>query len=276
MKLREGSKKTETAVFNSILALVKRLETADEGTILTTSANIQLLREVKSRVNRIVLNKTYKSRVNTFLNQFNQIKSSNDKYFKGVSGAFNPNRNVYKEIVRESIVATSNSLTEAGLEAAVVEPIKNNLQTAITSRQSFADLTDNLRFIIKGNEERLGSLERHITQIATDSMNQFTANYTTAVSGDLGLEFWFYSGSVVEDSRSYCVERAGKYFHTKEVEQSANEQWAGKIAGTNEGNIFINRGGWNCAHLYLPTSIEGVPRDVINRAISKGFIEPIE
>ena len=64
----------------------------------------------------------------------------------------------------------------------------------------------------------------------------------------------------------------GRYFHKKEVEDTASRDWAGKIPGTNSSSIFINRGGYNCGHQWLAVDTISVPKSVIQRAESKGYI----
>jgi hypothetical protein len=68
----------------------------------------------------------------------------------------------------------------------------------------------------------------------------------------------------------------GRYYHKKEVEESASLEWAGKIAGTNSSSIFINRGGYQCGHQWLAVDTLGVPKSARDRAQMKGYYTPKE
>ena len=135
-------------------------------------------------------------------------------------------------------------------------------------------MENDLRLHILGDNKRLGGLERYTSQITRDALNQFSRNYNQAISVDLGMQWYYYSGTVIEDTRSYCQQRAGKYFHKNEVEQVPAE-WSGRISGTNSSNIFINAGGFNCRHLWMPVLINVVPDSVVQRNIANGNYRPI-
>jgi len=151
-------------------------------------------------------------------------------------------------------------------------------------------MVDELRLIIKGDEERLGQLMRYSKQITTDGLNQFNASYNETIAKDLGLEWYFYSGGKRKTSRPFCKKYAGRYFHKKEVQDfgrrkdldgsnlcggsSKTDLCAGRVKGTNASNIWRYRGGHNCSHLYKPTLIDGVPKSVVARNVKKGYYVP--
>ena len=265
-------------MYSIILNTIKKLETDDQGNILTTNANLKLLRTLTGEIKKTIITPKYKKDLSRFLNGFEELKGINDTYYKAIaSGTLNSNKNVFNAIKNLSIDATKNSLLESGITNEIITPVQRLLEKNITTGGNFADLTESLRLDILGNSERLGKLERYTKQITTDALNQFNANYNQAVSQDLGLEFYFYNGAVKETSRSYCINRVaeGRYFHKNEVEESANEQWAGKIPSTNESTIFTNRGGYNCGHQWLAVATELVPNNVIERNINNGNYKPI-
>jgi len=132
-------------------------------------------------------------------------------------------------------------------------------------------MLEELQLTMLGDEERLGNLMRYSKQITIDAMNQFNATYNETVANDLGLEWYYYSGANRSTSRSFCKKYSGKYYHKEEVKDFASERWEGKIPATNESSIFKYRGGWNCRHVFKPTTINSVPKSVINRAKKKGY-----
>ena len=267
------SKDMWSKIFNTI----KKLETDEAGNILPNTANLRILRTLRGDIKKTILTPQYKKDLKVFLGGFEELKSINDTYYQTIaSGTLNANKQVFNAVKNISIDATKNSLTESGISKAIIEPVENLLTQNITTGGSFQDLTESLRSDILGDSTRLGNLERYTKQITTDALNQFNANYNQTISQDLGLEFYFYNGAVKETSRKYCLQRVneGRYFHKKEVEESANEEWAGKMPNTNSSTIFINRGGYNCGHQWLAVASIAVPKDVRDRAEAEGYYTP--
>lgn len=98
-----------------------------------------------------------------------------------------------------------------------------------------------------------------------DTLFTYSRTFQQSLTSDLKTEFYFYSGGLMDNSRPFCVERAGQFFSHKEIEQWASLSWAGKKAGTTESSIFLFAAGWNCAHQIIPVSRLIVPEDVIER-----------
>ncbi len=286
----EGVDKSESGIFNRTLSIVKELETNPDGSIKQTVKNLKLLSRVRKTIENEVITDAYIKRVGTLNNQFPAIAQLNNGYFKGIEAAFNPNKELFKEIVKNSIASTSASLLDSGIDENVINPIVRIVDDSVTSGSTFSDMIDELRLVIKGDEERLGQLRRYSQQITQDALNQFNASYNETIARDLDLEWYLYSGGRRKTSRPFCKKYAGRYFHKKEVEDfgrkkdldgsnlcggsSKTDLCAGRIRGTNSSNIFRYRGGWQCKHLYKPTLIDSVPKNVIKRNIEKGYYKP--
>lgn len=281
-KFLSGISSSQTGAYNKVLALTKNLELTSEGQIKNNTVNLRILNYVKQELEKVILTDSYKAKVGTYINSFPEVKGLNDGYFVGLAKEFNSNKHVYKNLLNTSVQLTTNSLLEQGINTNVIDPVKKIITDSITANWSFTDLVDNLRVNLKGTDERLGSMERYASQIATDALNQFSANYNKSVSEDLGFEWYYYSGAKRKTSRPFCKKYAGKYFHKKEIEDFGNkkdingnslssEMQKGWIRGTNSSNIFTYRGGWNCKHNFLVTTISFVPKGTIKRNVEKGY-----
>lgn len=268
-RLNTSSLKLQQQIYDDIVSEISQLSTA-QGDIKASVANLKQIQKIKDNINSIVLNEDYVNDVDQFLNGFDKVQGTMDKYFSAISEEFQPS-NLLDQIKKQFVEVTGNSLKEAGIEASVINPIEGMLTQYITTGASYKDLLEQVRLMTLGNDEKLGRLSSYVKQITTDSLNQYSANYTKAISNDLGLVFYFYSGNVKDTSREFCDERHGKYFHKIEVEKWASLSWAGKIPGTNSSNIFIYRGGYHCRHQLIPVSTVSVPREVIQRAINEGY-----
>lgn len=266
----EGAKASQSGMYNRVLAILKDLELSGD-TIKPSVNNLNLINKLRGELRSTIINNSYEKKVTTFLSGFSQLKKINDEYFSVIASSFVPNRAKYTFLLKESFEITQASLMDEGINQNIIKPIREVLKQNITTGGSYSDLIDTLRLEIKGTNERLGGLERYVKQITTDSVAQYNRTYVQAVSNDLGLDFYYYAGGLKSTSRKYCIRRAGKYFHRKEVEESARERWSGKNPRTNQSNIFTLAGGYNCDHVYHPVLTSVVPQTVRGRARRKGY-----
>lgn len=285
----EGVDKSQKGIFNRLLSIVKGVETDEQGNIKQTVKNLKLLAKVRKTIENEIITDAYIGRVDSLSNQFPAIAQLNNGYFETLEASFNPNRELFKEVIKNSINVTRTSLLDSGIAENVINPIVNIVDNSVTNGSAFADMVDELRLVIKGDEERLGQLMRYSKQITTDALNQFNASYNETIAKDLDLEWYFYSGGKRKTSRAFCKKYAGRYFHKKEVEDFGRRKdidgsnlcggstktnlCTGRIPNTNSSNVFRLRAGYNCAHLYKPTLIDSVPKSVIKRNVKKGYFE---
>ena len=278
-----GVEKSQAGVFNKLLAIVKEVDVDRFGNIKQTVKNLRLLAHIRKTIENEIITDSYKSKVNTFTSQFPAIAKLNNGYFKVLEKAFEPNKELYKMIVDNSISMTRNSLLESGIREAVINPVIKVVNNSVTQGALYADMVKQLELTILGDDETLGGLLRYSKQITTDAMGQFNANYNQTIATDLGLEWYYYSGASRDTSRPFCKKYAQRYFHKKEVEDFGRGKdldgsnlctgnfCNGRVKGTNASSIFTYRGGYNCRHIFKPTIEAGVPKYVIERNIKKGY-----
>lgn len=268
----EGVEKSQKGIFNKLLTIVKEVDISD-GQIKQTVRNLKLLSRIRKTIENEILTDAYVKRSESLLNQFPAIASLNNGYFNVIESSFSANKELYKEVINTSIQATRNSLLGAGIDENVINPIVQIVDDSVTTGARYVDMIDELRVVIQGTDEIQGRLMRYSQQITTDGLNQFNGAYNQTIANDLDLEWFFYSGGVRATSRDFCKKRAGKYFHKKEIEEWANDKWQGKAKGTTKSSIFKYRGGYNCYHIFKPTTIDSVPKYVVNRVKKKGYID---
>lgn len=116
--------------------------------------------------------------------------------------------------------------------------------------------------------DRAGNnLRRYAGQIAHDSVMQFHGQFTIAKAKESGLNHFTYTGTLVRDSRDFCVSMLGKTLTEEQIRDTWNNRsWAGK----STGDPFIVRGGYRCRHTWIPTdpawleeTVDEVPEEPI-------------
>lgn len=258
--------------------LLKGLDTKGD-TITANVANIKKIAGFKNKIQAIINRSDYPDKIKKFLQDFAQIATIQNQYFSTVANDFQP-QNLLTEIKAQSIDATIDSLTEAGLNANLINPVHNLLMKNATTGGSYSDLSGQLRDYLKTSDSGQGALTRYVKQITTDSINQFSGQYMNAITNDLGLEWFMYTGSLKTTSRPFCEACVKKkYIHISEFEEVINGDFPefkeeggeiydetglpqGMIPGTNSSNFQIYRGGYNCGHTLVPVSDVMVPENL--------------
>lgn len=191
---------------------------------------------------------------------------------------------ILDEIIELSKETAIRNLLKEGIDANYTQVLIDKLKYGVINGSNIQDLLEDIRITIVGSKERAGLLERYVKQAQHDALAQFTATYTEAVATHAGIEWYLYIGTKIRDTRPFCVEFLGQYFHTKEVSQLGEgvnpitgeylsaDLLKGRMDGTNGSNIFTNRGGWNCRHMFSPVNIQFVPKDVVLRNLRNGNI----
>lgn len=259
----------EKKIYASLLNELKNLSLYSDGSIKNNYENIRSIGRIKQTLQKIILNKTYLTQVSGFIDAYNTVEKIQNIYFGKISAEFSPKK-VLEEVKKQSVNDTVDLLTENGINANLIDPIKEIIQTNITSGGSYAELTEQLRDKILGTPELDGSLVKYSSQVTTDAINTYSATYTKVITDDLGLTWFRYVGSLIKTSRPFCVAMVAKsYVHQSEFPEILKGNIDGKkvsLAGLNPNttpaNFQILRAGYNCQHQLIPISAASVPQSV--------------
>ncbi len=93
------------------------------------------------------------------------------------------------------------------------------------------------------------SLQNTVKAGMHDKVMDFDATFIKHRADQAGLTKFKYTGSIVSESRDFCIRNVGRTF-TKAEAQSlwARQSWKGK----RSGDPFVVRGGHNCRHFWVP------------------------
>jgi len=270
-------------IYRDLLVMLKDLKVKN-GKILNTVDNLKLIIKVKAKLKTIVADKTFVKDVTKFTDAYDEISKLQNTYFSSFAVKFKPMATL--AVIREQSIETTKAfLIEGGVNQALMPGIDEILKANITTGGSYAELTEQLRaFMLKTDTE--GALERYSRQITTDSINQYSANYTANVSDHLNVQWYYYSNSLIETSRPFCVNmrKHMEFFHKSEVPEllkgdinghqvplyDKTDLPQGMVEGTNPASFFVFRGGYNCGHQILPASRTIVPQAAKDRVKAKG------
>ena len=120
-----------------------------------------------------------------------------------------------------------------------------------TNTEDFKTAVDELKQTY-GSTVTGANLAVYSSQIVQDALMGFDGQFAKFRADELGLTSYVYYGSIIRDSRDFCVEHANKVFTEEEARQLWQNDWQGKSGS----DPFIDRGGYNCRHHWQPVDPE--------------------
>ncbi len=273
----------QAALFNDAVKLMGQLDTKG-GHLVFSEANLRKVDEIINLLSQSLTEGEYARAISDFASEYPIQGNLIDGQYKQLLNKFNV-KPKYKLTLQNSQDAAVDLLMR-GIGLEVANPLRANINASISSSQSFKDLTDRIEMVIMGNQDRLGGLERYSKTYATDLFNTADRGYSAAIGDDLALDWCFYQGSLVKDSRDFCKERVGRYAHRMEwqawgagtrtrgnMATPRSGTWQGRHPSTDPTTIFMLTGGYNCLHIIDFTTIENVPESDVAFARSQGYID---
>lgn len=262
----------QNAVYNKLATILKDLELDPDGYIKQSAANRAILNQAEQAVDELLPGSSLTEAVSKTLNALPKLNDINIEYFSGVSESFNENRNFIKSLQSRTVEGIENAILSDGLKAQVKNPLSEILNQNINSGGQFSGFLEQVRDFVKGTPDLDGRLVSYSRGYLRDTLFQYSRSYQESITADLRLDFYSYSGGLMDTSREFCIQRAGGVYHRKEVEGWAKLKWAGKYRGTTSSSIFTFCGGYSCTHSLIPVSRVVVPKDVVERAKEAGYI----
>jgi hypothetical protein len=120
-----------------------------------------------------------------------------------------------------------------------------------TNTEDFKTAVDELKQTY-GSTVTGANLAVYSSQIVGDALMGFDGQFAKYRADQIGLTSFIYYGSIIRDSRDFCVEHANKIF----TEEEARDLWQSEWQGKSGSDPFLDRGGYNCRHHWQPTSTD--------------------
>ena len=118
-----------------------------------------------------------------------------------------------------------------------------------TNTEDFKTAVDELKQSY-GSTVTGANLAVYSSQIVQDALMGFDGQFAKYRADELGLTSYVYYGSIIRDSRDFCVEHANQVFTEEEARALWQQDWQGKSGS----DPFLDRGGYNCRHHWQPVN----------------------
>lgn len=281
LKLQTVVERQQKAVLDEITLLLNDLEIKN-GEIVINKANLNTISKIDADLKKVFLNDEYLKGVKEFAKSFDKQAILNSKVIEKGFGeiATVAASEAYITLAKKGAI---EALIGSPADKEFIKPIQSILEGAVVNGASLKETISSIRTFVEGNDKVDSKILRYVKQISNDSFAIADRSYTSIVSDFLDSDWFYYAGGEVQDTRCFCEERVGKYFHYKEIESWGDGQnlgdcslgggkWAGQIEGTNSKTIYSYLGGWNCMHSLMPVSEALVSERDIENAKEKGYI----
>jgi hypothetical protein len=271
----------EKDFFANVMRLVKKLELSGDD-IKKTVSNLRLMNRIKGELDSALYTKRYLKEVESFIKYFDQVEKIQSEYFTESFDKFSK-PNIWNEIKRQTIEDVVASLTEADISTLVIQPVADLIRDDVMNGSSWSNMVKSLEKLIESRGSTDSALKRYSSQIVTDAINQYAAQYNNTITDDLGLQWFQYVGSLVKHSRPFCRSLVAKrWVNVAEFSQIVKGKIDGKqvprnprtglpdgmIPGTNAQTLKTYRGGYRCNHLFI-----AVDESVVPESVKKSFAE---
>ena len=255
-EILEGLSGIEREIYSAVKKQLNKMNKTG-GKFEFDEKNTNLVNELDAIIVDSIQKSSYPKSVRDFLQNFDTVTDFNSDIHKKLNDI---SAKELKDLVDpfkvQTVEDTLQGLTGSGVKTEFVEPIRQELFKNIVAGVNSQDIEASLRELIEGNPEKLGGLERYVSQVTRDSLNQYDGQINAKIADQFGLDAFQYVGSLIGDSRSQCVKWVNKEILLKE-DLEREISWAysngqGMIPGTNSQNFAVFRGGYNCRHTAVP------------------------
>lgn len=155
--------------------------------------------------------------------------------------------------------------------------VQKLVMDASFGQSSFSGLMKQLGNVVTGTDVAEGAISKHFKTMAFDAMNNAARYESNEFGNSLGMTAAIYTGTVIEESRCFCEENAGKVILIEEANREwpkklnteCGPRWSEKSAGKYRPTVHL--GGHRCRHgLRYISNAEAIRRDPTLRENSSG------
>jgi len=244
--------KAQNFLAREIINFAKELKTRG-GQVQNTPANIQLALRLRDQIRGFLRKGGYFQSVTAFGQQFDELLKVERQYYRAMelSGVL-----AERDLKTLSNIRKNNINFLMEQDQRVINATYDELLGGIYRERNFRDLARRLERLqtdttFPNGKTLNGLLKRYSATYAATAYANFDRQINNIKSAEFGIDDFLYSGSLLKDSRPFCVDRVGQTFTKDDVESWQSLSWKGKAEGRD---IWTFLGGWNCEHSLSPVT----------------------
>lgn len=178
---------------------------------------------------------------------YNQKFSTVEKISLEYYNPFEPSPTLEKNIMGRAQIEKEGFFNDLFDNNDILKKMQNSLRNGVITEQITNELNSVLTKQIEGTPDKLGIVASYHYQNGYDEFQSYSRSIDEQFSKQLNLNYAFYAGGVISDTRDFCRRRSGKLFNRETIESwnYVPANWSGR---KENNNILIDMGGWNCRH----------------------------
>ena len=249
---KDFNKRTATlkaALYREVASyLSTKLKTDQEGRVQFTVSNIRASNGVFQQIKRFA-KRNGQRLIKWLIVRLSDLFKVNSYYFRSFLEypKSRDEKAIAKLMLQLGFDNSTNKVVKGGFFSrvfnmdGVASGIARDIQQALASRLTLTAFRD----LFRARFEAAKYVEKWFRRFTGDLFHRFDASSQEVLADELGLVHFVYAGTAIKTTRCFCERRMNRIY-TKDFAGEWNDlEWRGKIEG---GNVFVDRGGYNCRH----------------------------
>lgn len=196
-----------------------------------------------------------KALTNRIVKDFSSIIGENENYYRDTAAADKSKQESIRKIINKRLgIDEKGNLIKNGYMSGLLDDsqvrsqIQQFIYKEIMKGVGYEDMRESIKFFIQGNEEKLGAFNKYYRAFSYDTYAQVNRLIAAQYAEELGLEYFIYNGGIIETSRTFCIEKNGKVFSSKEADKWKEEPTLTAVPSIETYDWRTEAGGYNCRH----------------------------
>lgn len=273
-----GTVEVQNVLYDALLVWIDNTLEVKAGMLVASPETIDLLNDFSEGFRRTVTKlKPYRSVVSSFVKTLPSLGQEILKFQQQQNG-INPSKanvGAVQELVIGHII---DAYTGNGLNANIVQPLRDLLFQNIAAGTRLQDAKKMLKDYVKGGGDKSGKVARYMNMTAQQAVDSYTGAINKRLMDVYPYQHMIVSGSLIATSSPQCRLSVDdmKGIITKDQFEKKIKPLAeknGLIAGTTFQNLPLNKLHWNCRHEFTPIMLKDGDRIGTNEVYRDGKVE---
>lgn len=227
----------------------------ENGKILRSTKNFQLI----SAIDKAWLAFQEKQGfdvVTKHLSNFAKIVGNNLDYYQNIlaenKSLITKAKNIASIINRRLGINPYGSLIKSGYFGGILEDttVRNQIKEfavkSVANGTGFDQYKKDFREFVKGNDDKLGVLQKYYRNIAYDSYKQIDGLNNKLFGQEFNLKYFVYDGTIIKTTRKFCRKHIGLIFTVEQANEWVNDP--DLTAAPLNYDPLVDMGGYACRH----------------------------
>lgn len=243
----------QNALYDNLLVTIKGMDVKKGAALEASKMNIAMAHKLRTDMARWLRENGYYDNIERFGKGYPALIRESKKYYKamGLDPAFTDrDLNTLATIRKDDL----NFLIKRDVD--IINATYNEVMNAVYTNSDWRKLAARLKTmhtdtVFENGKTLRGLLKKYSATYANTAFAGFDRRIQNIKAQQYGLEYFYYSGSLISSSRSFCAARVGKVFTKKQIDAWQSMDWNGKARGRD---VWVYLGGFNCSHILNPIS----------------------